>query len=285
MKKRIFAVVFSIFTAATFGYGQSNSWNNLTPLYTTRAEVEKLLGKPVDNVCAFNCRYEFAGDVVSVRYVQKTCDAGGWNVAPETVLNISIYPKKDIDKSFDELNLDRKKFSVSVDDILFGRWVNPDEGLLYGFDDTDRFLKVVSYLPKKSDNNLRCNGFPPFAPEGNQMSLDDISFFDPQVGEKESLDNVLVRADNFIAKLINNKDKCTGHVLIYFDKKLPLKKYENRLRKLKAHFQKRKVFLESVNVIEGGMREDSMVEFYILPKESMPPTPEPTLPSPQFMRK
>lgn len=288
MKKSIFAFTFLILAATVFSYGQSNAWNNLIPLYSTRAEAEKLLGKPDDSTCKFGCKYKFAADYVSVEYAGKTCDASGWNVSPGTVLSIEVYPKEGINKSFDELNLNRKKFSVSVNDTLSGSWVNPEEGLSYYFGNFDKMLESVTYLPKKSDNNLRCDGFPPFAPEGDQPILDETPFFDAQVGKKESLYNVFQMTDDLAVRLRSStytKEKYKGYILVYFDRKLPFKEYKSRLGKLKAHLQRRKISPESITVTEGGMTENSRVEFYFLPKGWIPPSPNPTLPSPQFLRK
>jgi hypothetical protein len=50
------------------------------------------------------------------------------------------------------------------------------------------------------------------------------------------------------------------------------------LRKRRPEYEDKIVF------IEGGVREESLAEFHVISKGTPPPAPNPTLPSPQFMR-
>jgi hypothetical protein len=287
MRRNILQISILIFVTTVFSYGQSNSWNNLTPLRSTRADVEKLLGKPKDNVCSLGCEYETAKEKIRVSYAYNKCSGAGWSVPTDTVLRITVSSLENSGKSFDQLNLDRNKFSSTIDDAVYGTWTNSEEGLSYYFSNGDKEFIELSYIPKKADNYLRCDGFPPYTPEGQHFTMDTALFYNPKFSKKESLYDVFARIDSFTINLMSDsyKDEYKGYVMVYFDNKLPFKEYKNRLIKVKDHiFKRRKISAERLSVIEGGMQEESRIEFYILPKQWKPPAPNPTLPSPQFMK-
>lgn len=191
-------------------------------------------------------------------------------------------------KSFGDLRLKAADFDRSVDDALYGSWINEDKGFGYYFQNLKLFLPSKDYFPKNSDDTLRCNGFPPYKPGGEYPYIEIANFYDSSISKKEDLSNIFARFENFIINFrsINVSNNYKGYVLIYFDKKLSFKEYERRLTKVKyLLYNKRKVSPKQIIIIESGLRDESQVEFYILSKERKPPAPKPTLPSPQFMKK
>ena len=75
------------------------------------------------------------------------------------------------------------------------------------------------------------------------------------------------------------------YVVIYFDNQLSLLAYRKRVAFLKTHmYSIRKASPDEVVFIEGGMREENVMELHFIPKDWKPPAPLPTLPSPQFMK-
>lgn len=286
MKPYLFKISILILICVISEYGQSNSWNNLTPLHSTRADVEKLLGKPKEDKYGC-CQYKTEKETVSVSYINKICE-NGWNVLPNTVLSISFSPDSDA-KTIEALNLDKSKFSIRVDDTLRATLTNADEGISYSFSDVahsfTQKLDYITYIPKKSDNYLRCDGFPPYSPDSQYYPIYQSSFYRPELSKKEDLDRIFALSDSFIIDLLNGKETLRGYIIIYFDNKLSLKEYKNRFDKLKEYiYKKRKVSFELFTLIEGGLVEYSTIEIYILGKDQKPPTPNPTLPSPQFMK-
>lgn len=284
MKSTAIQILILIFVSTILSYGQVNSWNNLLPLRSTRADVEKLLGKPKDNTCSFGCEYETAKEKIRVSYAHKKCDVAGWKVPADTVLSLTVSSKENSGKSFDELNLNRNKFTVDIDDILSQKWTNAEEGLIYSLRPGIQLkFDSITYIPKKTDNYLRCDGFPP---ETQYFTMNTTSFYNPALNKKEGLNMILSYTDSFIIGAMNEYTDFKGYVLVYFDHKLSFEEYKIRLNELKKHiFDTRKISPERLTVIEGGLREDSIIEFYTLSKEMKSPTPNPTLPSPQFMKK
>ena len=282
MKINSLKTLIILFFLTSFTYSQSNSWNDLTPLRSNRLDVEKLLGKPTDDK-PYGVRYKTEKETVRVIYTSEKCE-NGWDVPKDTILRITVY-ESNVGKSFDELKLDKNLFSHTVDDAFYATWTNTDEGVQYYFNGYQQ-LESITYLPKKSDNDLRCDGFPSFQPEGEHYPFDTFLFYNPKLSKKESLYSVFSRLDNFIVSLKNYKSDYKGYILVYFDKKLSFNEYQKRLNKLKDFlFKLRKVSPEIVTVIDGGINYESRVELYILPKGWKPPAPDPTYPSPQFMKK
>jgi len=284
MKKIFLSISILIFASTLFVHGQSNSWKGLTPLVSTRADVEKLLGKPKEEkvLC---CNYKTPNESVSVNYAADKCDEG-WNVSKDTVLSLSVSANTDIGKSFEELKLDKSKFFIIGTDTMDGIWTNSEQGLQYYFSTIDRAFLSLTYIPKSSNNNLRCNGFPPFVPESQHSPLESFYLQKKSLYKKENLSELYARLDNFIIHTIDSGNNYKGFILVYFDDKLSLKEYRSLLDKLKAHIYKtRKVSAEQITFIEGGMKRESEIELYLLPNEYKPPAPNPTLPSPQFLKR
>src|SRR5206468_221996 len=76
----------------------TNSWRGLTPLRSTRKDVEKLLGLPRDSVDQTYI-YDATIEIAHVTYSTGACKdslRGRWNVPTETVLEIRVYPRTDI---------------------------------------------------------------------------------------------------------------------------------------------------------------------------------------------
>lgn len=72
-----------------------NSWNGLTPLKSTRGEVEAVLGKPEFTGSGISV-YPTLNFNVQIRYSSEPCVASGvgkWNVPPGTVVEMSVAPR------------------------------------------------------------------------------------------------------------------------------------------------------------------------------------------------
>jgi hypothetical protein len=75
----------------------SEGWRGIVPLRSTRADVERELGEPIDDLKSL---YDTGKERVSVFYQQVRCPTGGqegpqrgWDVPVGTVLRISVSPK------------------------------------------------------------------------------------------------------------------------------------------------------------------------------------------------
>lgn len=289
MKKKFVLISFLIFVSVILSYGQSNSWKGLTPLHSTRADAEKLLGQQEKSIIPFRNKYKTENEKVTISYATKPCDKG-WDVPKDTILGISIQSSVDSDmgKSFDDLKLDESKFNFTNDDAMFALWTNSEDGLTYYFGNINSYLLEKGYIPKKSDyETMRCDGFPPYTSEGFYSTDLFYPFYSEHLSKKKGFYDAIGRFDELFIRVSNlPKNKYKAYATIYFDKRFSLTEYRKRIADIKkSMFEIRKYPRDFVNIIEGGLREDAEMEFYLLPKDLPPPAPHPTLPSPQFIKK
>jgi len=272
-------LLFSLFVS-----GQTNAWRGLQPLYSSREDVEKLFGKPNPEKLKFVNEYEFPGGSLWVDYAGKKCGAG-WSVAPDTVLKLRVSTTDTVMKSAEELKLSDKDFAISVDDAMYATWTDAVAGKQYYFMNGRMALREIRYIPRRIDNDRRCDGFPPFTPEGYHYTMESIVFHSSSRNKRDDQFDPLYRLDNSLLTLNQNYKTYRLFVLIYFDDKLSIREYRRRVAKLRNFaYVVRKASPEDVVFIEGGLREENLMEFYLLPRSWKPPAPDPTLPSPQFRK-
>ena len=134
---------------------QSPGWRGITPLRSTRADVERLLGEGWDK----NGYYLKDGNVF-FHYTSGTCENGGsgnWNVPPNTVLSVTVYLKgqpKLSDLAIDVSNYEKHPNIGSLVD-----YVNRQEGILLEVNDKDGRVQGIYYLPTEADEGRRCPGY------------------------------------------------------------------------------------------------------------------------------
>lgn len=131
-------------------------WRGIVPLHSKRADVERLLG-PETNWC--KCGYYL--DDVNLTFVYssgncKSGGSGGWDVPPDTVLRIIVYPKPHPQLS--DLHIDMSRFSKRHDGHLESivSYVNDEEGLIIEVDEDTDSVNGFYYVPAKKDKLLRC---------------------------------------------------------------------------------------------------------------------------------
>jgi hypothetical protein len=271
------------FVVVPLGFGQTNSWKGITPLYSNREMVEKTFGKPIPGHTKYLSEYKVGRDSVQVEYSRKPCD-GGWDVPVGSVLFFSVFDHEKLGKSAEDLKLDETKFFITSDDAMYGTWTEPILGVQYSFMNTRMAFNYIKYIPRREDNYRRCDGFPPYVPEAYYFSLDESTLHDPKRNKTDDKFDPVARLENALIHLRANPGYRL-YVLIYFDNKLSFKQYRSRVSFLKNWmFSRRKAKADEIIFIEGGLAEENRMELYILPRGMKAPAPEPTLARPQFRR-
>ena len=148
MKLLKFCLLFlfvSYFTVAI--RSQTEGWKGIVPLSSTRADVERLIGKP--NVNGF---YEFEEARVKILYVEARCSSQVRCdcLAPiGTVKNIRLSLNSEVKP--DDLGLDLTDYERSEDSHLPGvvSYTNYDRGIIY----TVQFglVTIIQYVPTRDD--------------------------------------------------------------------------------------------------------------------------------------
>lgn len=269
-------------------HAQTNSWNGITLLKSTRVEVERQLGVGKGGTYYGEVDYEKEKKRVTVTYAQRLCDRG-WNVPKDTVISIASWPPdSQANKSAREVKLEESKFFVSGDDAFYGTWTDPVAGVQYYFMNMSQQLLRVTHIPLRADNDKRCDGFPPYVPEAQYYAYDSGPFFNPTAGKDGGMDHLVAGSLlNIAYQATESKGKYVPYVVVYFDDKMSFPAYKKRLARFRLYANRmtERSKLAKVTIIEGGMNPRNEIEFYVLPKEWKPPAPAPMLSSPQFMKK
>jgi hypothetical protein len=131
----------------------AKSWRGIVPLRSTRADVEKILGKPT----ASNHVYKIGAGTVDVTYSQQRCESnaaagwGSWNVPSDTVINLSFAA----DFLVSDLKIrNLEKYKLRTDNSVSTEYRLPVEGIQYSVKG-GRVVRIT-YGPTDKDKNLRC---------------------------------------------------------------------------------------------------------------------------------
>jgi hypothetical protein len=260
-------LLFIFFVLAITPSVSARGWRGIIPLHSTRADVERLLGKPSPER---DYLYPTENDFVRVDYAKGPCDGWprGWNVPRDTVLALTV--RSNTRAQFSDLHVDVSNFSKAYDDASFTYYANRNQGVEY-IVASDGLLSDTKYFPSREDTSLRCRCFPP----------EDESVFRGETWdafEGISLDNVLARLDNFAIQLSNLPADWKGHVITYSPPRTGRSgalAFRNRLYRWLT--VKRGIDSRRVTVVDGGYREKYGGEFYLLSVGVTVPPPLPTV--------
>ncbi|MDQ3804375.1 MAG: hypothetical protein M3416_11155 [Acidobacteriota bacterium] len=133
----------------------AKQWRGVTPLRSTREDVERLLGRPLKPGSPL---YETEKESVYIIYSIVPCEEGvegAWNVPPDTVIRIEVTPKKALHVR--DLDLEESKY-VKVEQPHVGgaiTYVDEEQGVVI----KTRYEEVlaVHYGPTAKDKHLACS--------------------------------------------------------------------------------------------------------------------------------
>lgn len=154
MNKVLKGVLVVLAVVSCSGEALSKEWHKIVPLISTRADVERLLGKPGK----LN-RYQFDDERASILYSSGPCSGSDLGlrtnckclVPKDTVLAIYVEPETTL--KFRSLNLDRRNFTrtPSIVDPMRVSYSNETEGVDYTVDETNDEIMMVEYVPSARD--------------------------------------------------------------------------------------------------------------------------------------
>jgi hypothetical protein len=96
MKLVVSALIFLSAVSATAAPAAAQGWKGLVPLHSTRADVERALGKPTDPGKKGSAVYDLRGEVVLIFFSGgPPCGSPNvWSVEEGTVVDITVTPKR-----------------------------------------------------------------------------------------------------------------------------------------------------------------------------------------------
>jgi hypothetical protein len=212
---------------------------------------------------------------LQVRSATVPCVSHGWNVRPETILDIKLLPKDRL--KVEPSYFDNEKFTRVVDDTFRSYFTNVKTGLQYYVDVNDMLISVHFY-PSRDSNTYRCEGFPPFDPTTLSYSLGDSPF------KINSFADWNVNLIGSFGVRVKDSKNLKGIIFLYFDRRSYDQADELR-KKLTEYFSvDLGVPRDRLKVCLGGFRDDNTIETYTLPTEYPDPTPLPKYATPMLFR-
>jgi hypothetical protein len=129
-------------------------WRQITPLRSTRVEVERLLGTSTK---PYSAKYTLEEGNLFIEYSTGPCTPlrkGGWNVPKDVVVQMSFSPN--VKNSVSTLKLDPRRFRKVIDDHVGGviYYINDELGLTYEVQGGK--VDAIYYQPGKKDEHLYC---------------------------------------------------------------------------------------------------------------------------------
>jgi hypothetical protein len=135
------------------------SWRGIVPLHSTRADVRRILGKPIFGGDSAIELYESEEGRIQVRYARQPCeeglpaDWGNWRIAKDTVVNISITLNHELAVAALKLrNFERLKWYTDNSGATYYR--DKQRGIEYQVQ--GRSVTAITYGPSTRDRPLLC---------------------------------------------------------------------------------------------------------------------------------
>ena len=267
-------ICFCLFLTMVLVGSPQDFWQNrfgLVPLHSTRADVERLYGKPVADACL--CNFRRSKETIHVAFATARC-AGpeyGWNVPKDTVQSFRVRPYDP--PRLADLKPDLTGFveRYSSEDTRTTYYTNVENGVVLSVQD-GRVISV-EYFPPEKENGRRCAGFPPYdgVPPGRPFG----TIFGRNKNDVEAV------LDNFAIEL-SMHTQARGYVVAYAGKKSRRGEGKEMASEARQYLiNRRMIARDRVIAIDGGFRETAEYELFSLSAQMPPPTPTPTVPSDQ----
>lgn len=254
---------------------QAQSWHGIVILHSTREEVKQKFGPSGTPEERLYDLYNLSDEVAFVMYSSGPCSEGrysGWNVPRNTVVNISVAPKTELRVA--DMQLEEKRYKKKTGQHVRGfiYYFNEEEGITV--EASEGKVTKIYYYPPTKDDHLRCPDNPRQVPaeDGTMQTFDKIDvYFDiPFEKEKGRLD--------YLALQLQNTPDMQGFIIVYARRRARAGEAKARAERAKKYLvNERGIESRRILTMDGGHREELMVELYLGPRGAAAPTPVPTV--------
>ncbi len=135
----------------------AESWKGITPLHSSRTDVERILG--VKSAGEGVDEFKVDMDTVQIRYTTKPCqpgEGGKWNVTVGTVTSIWVITHNEV--LFDKLGLDLRNFKRSSTDVANNIIYTDDKnGIVFEINEWNNKVLAFYYYEREKDRQMRCS--------------------------------------------------------------------------------------------------------------------------------
>ncbi|MBK7708549.1 MAG: hypothetical protein IPN69_15225 [Acidobacteria bacterium] len=137
-----------------------NSWKGITPLRSTKDDVERILGK-ANSSGKYAVGYQTKEGRVTVFYSSGLCDENpemGWNVREFTVISLTYSPSAENSTEFSELKLDQIKFERSPDPGMMyaDYYTSKSDGIVVHVNTIEDTVNFFHFFPESKFDDLKC---------------------------------------------------------------------------------------------------------------------------------
>jgi hypothetical protein len=253
---------------------RAQGWRGIRPLHSTREEVERLIGPPMQ---PNRDTYDLKGERVNIGYSDLRCTKGwpyGWNVPAQTVTAITIYPQPR--PKLAELPIDISKSKKYVDPSGVIHYNNDDEGLSVAVDPNEYEVMVIEYYPAARDAHLQC---PEAAERERQIESGESEVRRPDVNYSDtSLEKKHVYLDYFADQLQKTPSDSTVYIIGYAGRQAREGEAIQRANQAKDYLtMKRGVESKRMITVDGGHRDPAGVELFITRRGQPKPVSSPNV--------
>lgn len=264
--------LFSVLTLAATA--EAKEWRGITPLRSTRKDVDRLLGAPIRQSPS-DAHYDTKEGRVFVTFSEGDCNKWptDYDVPKGTVEEFFVYPAKDVLLS--ELKLDKGKFREAFDvHYRIIHFIDDAAGFsIVGFE-SEKKVAHYSYYPTAEERRLQCyqniKGVPKGRPRASRESMFD--YF-----EYFSLEEENKRLDAFAQALLRDANT-EGYILGYAGQRAYKGESVARAERAKRYVvEKYGIKAERVWAVDGGHSKYRSAELYVLPLGGPVPPPNPDI--------
>lgn len=254
----------------------AKSWRGIEPLHSTRADVQRLLGRPTNDKNPYIWIYDFPEERAFIQFSWgEPCEEGlpyGVKLPEGIVLEIVTDPR--VEKKMEEVLTPGKEYEEvhaahtehiyyfdSVEGLRFTVW----KGL----------VQRIAYFPTAKDKDYSCGEYK-FAipiPPGVKLKKFEVPTFDSFGAMRFS--DAEVRLDNFVINLFRMKEEdpgWRGYIVVYAGRRSYLGEAQFKANCYKNYLVRvRKIDPGSLFAVDGGFREEFEVLLYHGKADNYPP--------------
>lgn len=260
----------------------AKTWRGLEPLHSTRADVERLLGRPTDDKSPHMWIYDFPEERALIHFSSgKPCEEGvpeGWNVPKDTVIEIYTMPRPS-PKLSEVLTPGKEYRQIRAAHTQHVYYVDPEEGLRFTV--MDGVVQSITYRPSAKDEGLFCGDYKYAAPVPPGAKLAEVEHYPLDAFGNIRFNDAKARLDNFVIQLFALKQEepeWRGYIIVYAGRRSHIGEAQYKANCFKNYLVRvRKMDPASLFAVDGGFREEMEVKLYLGRSDYYPPALSPTV--------
>ena len=269
-------LIYLILVLTSISQPQTNSWHGIVPLHSTRVDVEKILGPPRPESKGLDAStYKTGSDRVFVLYSTGPCDvtpSNGWNAPRGTVIQVSVEPN--LKPKLSDFKLDPSRFKKNRDpEVLdYAYYTDDENGISITVNMIEGVGVSVSYWPTSKENYLRC-------PTETENAYPISGWLPHKFAEYSNISWARERKQLVgFARLLRRSPSAQGHIIAYGGRRASRGEAQKLANRAKDYLVKRlSINSQRLVTVDGGHKEASWVELYLVPLGVAPPAPDPTI--------